>query len=197
MHERSAWSNCCWELVLSGRKPADQGVQEQKQWDRDGKHSDANSNAHKCMKDDSLNPLLVFTHHKEPNQLQKLLAKHHSPKVTKQVGTNSGTDQKLVVSIVLENNGTNGNIVSLDDWLNANSQTLKQDISCQTTTRETLNTKCSLAPTKVFKSLATMGRSQHRISSLKWPKRPNCNCQFLAMTLQWCFVLIFTWFLES
>eukprot|EP00546_Thalassionema_frauenfeldii_P011824 CAMPEP_0178908654 /NCGR_PEP_ID=MMETSP0786-20121207/8044_1 /TAXON_ID=186022 /ORGANISM="Thalassionema frauenfeldii, Strain CCMP 1798" /LENGTH=186 /DNA_ID=CAMNT_0020580583 /DNA_START=168 /DNA_END=725 /DNA_ORIENTATION=+ len=92
--------------------------------------------AYECIKDNS--PNLVFMHFKQASKLQKLLAKHHCPEVTKEIRTNAGSEKKPV-SVVLENNG---DLVSLDDWLNAKSQMvelaldLKKDVSCQATTRD-------------------------------------------------------------
>jgi len=91
-----------------------------------------------CILDN--NPNLVFLHYKQSSQLQKLLAKHHCPGVeysVKNVGSGQGA-----VSVVLQGNNVNGQVVSLDDWLGAKqsmlemSLLLKETISCQATTQD-------------------------------------------------------------
>ena len=101
------------------------------------------------IKDNGAN--LAFMNYKQAGQLQKLLAKHHCPSVTKEVQVNVGSDKKMTVSVVLEegpgnnNNGTLsslGAFVPLEKWLLHKapvleySLELKRDVSCQATTRK-------------------------------------------------------------
>ena len=90
-------------------------------------------------------PNLVFMNYKQAGQLQKLLAKHHCPSVTKEVQVNVGSDKKMTISVVLEGglgNNNNGTLVPLEEWLLFKapvieySLELKSDVSCQATTRK-------------------------------------------------------------
>ena len=81
-------------------------------------------------------PNLAFVNYKQANELQKLLSKHHCPKITDTFKSNAG-DEKKPMSIVLEGSRVNGTIVSIDDWLKAKSGMLeyvfnaRSDWSCQ------------------------------------------------------------------
>lgn len=90
-------------------------------------------------------PNLVFMNYKQAGPLQKLLAKHHCPTVTKEVRVNVGSDKKMTVSVVLGGalgNNNIGTLVALEEWLSFKapvleySLELKRDVSCQATTRK-------------------------------------------------------------
>eukprot|EP00531_Pseudo-nitzschia_arenysensis_P012684 CAMPEP_0116151244 /NCGR_PEP_ID=MMETSP0329-20121206/19988_1 /TAXON_ID=697910 /ORGANISM="Pseudo-nitzschia arenysensis, Strain B593" /LENGTH=383 /DNA_ID=CAMNT_0003647833 /DNA_START=9 /DNA_END=1158 /DNA_ORIENTATION=+ len=66
-------------------------------------------------------PNLVFVHYKQASKLQKLLAKHHCPSVTKDVRENVG-GEKHKVSIILKNSG---DAVDLDEWLQKKKELLE------------------------------------------------------------------------
>lgn len=87
-------------------------------------------------------PNLVFMNYKQAGELQKLLTKHHCPKIMQEVQSNMGSDRTPVL-IVLE--GTDNEVdtlVPVKDWLKAKAQLLelvfrvKRTASCQGTTRE-------------------------------------------------------------
>jgi len=93
-----------------------------------------------CVKDNRAN--LVFLNYKQASKLQKLLAKHHCPKVTHEVRSNVGSN-KIPLSVALEdpNSSESTTLVSMADWLAAKIPLLeltfglKEGASCQATTR--------------------------------------------------------------
>ena len=91
-----------------------------------------------CLVDNS--PNVVFVNYKQVSQLQKVLAKHHCPGVESLVSNVAGA-KKSAISVVLQGESLNGQLVLLDDWLPAKAPLLelvlqlKNDVSCQATTR--------------------------------------------------------------
>lgn len=95
-------------------------------------------------------PNMVFVGYKQVNKLLKLLSKHHCPNVSSDVRENVG-GEKQHVSIVLGGPKNKGDMVDLDDWLQAKKQLVEYalnmkeniaegddetNISCQSTIRE-------------------------------------------------------------
>jgi len=74
-----------------------------------------NCDTYKAMEDDS-NAKIVFVHYKQVNQLQKLLAKHHCPKLLENSLPIIKQVNKLSVFLRLKNGGSGTTVVNIEDW---------------------------------------------------------------------------------
>ena len=86
-------------------------------------------------------PNMVFLNYKQVSKLLKLLSKHHCPEISSDVRENVG-GEKQHVSVVLGGPKNRGDMVDLDDWLQAKKNlveyvlNIKTKGSCQSTIRE-------------------------------------------------------------
>ncbi len=86
-------------------------------------------------------PNMVFLNYKKVSKLLELLSKHHCPHISSDVRENVG-GEKQHVSVVLGGPKNRGDMVDLDDWLQAKKHlveyalNMKTNSTCQSTIRE-------------------------------------------------------------